>query len=264
MIGYTIRYYHTVLIYRYVSAQPPSSSFLFGPRTQMIISPNMVIQGCTLPKCQQSLALKKQLKHAKAASGHLMSSACEALWRITFLRLHVFVDVVRRSSQHVYISVMTAMAVPIAILPVLFCEPLTARLILCFVSDTVCDQERNYHIFFQLLQAREDPQLKDLGIGAPEVGSTLELANCSNESQEIRFWDPLTGIQLHQGLPILCTWYRWCTVFCGSEGGICQIVDIHHLQSRWHLPSHIRLSKGLPELPTFEWLAMYIDVQWSS
>ena len=105
MIGYTIRCYHTVLIYRYVSAQPPSSSFLFGPRTQMIISPNMVIQGCTLPKCQQSLALKKQLKHAKAASGHLMSSACEALWRITFLRLHVFVDVVRRSSQHVDISV---------------------------------------------------------------------------------------------------------------------------------------------------------------
>ncbi len=86
-----------------------------------------------------------------------------------------------------YISVMTAMALPIAILPVLFCEPLTACLILCLVSDTVCDQERNYHIFFQLLQAREDPQLKDLGIGAPEVGSTLELANCSNESQEIRF-----------------------------------------------------------------------------
>ena len=81
-----------------------------------------------------------------------------------------------------YISIVTAMPLPIAILPVLFCEPLTARLNLCFV----CDQERNYHIFFQLLQAREDPQLKDLGIGAPEVGSTLELG-CSNESQENQF-----------------------------------------------------------------------------
>lgn len=147
------------------------------------------------------------------------------------------------------------MALPIAILPVLFCEPLTARLNLCFV----CDQERNYHIFFQLLQAREDPQLKDLGIGAPEVGSTLELG-CSNDSQENRFWDPLTGIQLHQGLPILCTWYRWCTVFCGSEGGICQILDIHHLQSRWHLPFvYQRAITGRTKLATFEWLAKHFD-----
>jgi len=47
----------------------------------------------------------------------------------------------------------------------------------CSVTDyllevtRVCgcgEKERNYHIFFQLLQAREDPQLKDLGIGAPE------------------------------------------------------------------------------------------------
>lgn len=147
------------------------------------------------------------------------------------------------------------MPLPIAILPVLFCEPLTARLNLCFV----CDQERNYHIFFQLLQAREDPQLKDLGIGAPEVGSTLELG-CSNESQENQFWDPLTGIQLHQGLPIFCTWYRWCTVFCGSEGGICQILDIHHLQSRWHLPFvYQRAITGRTKLATFEWLAKHFD-----